>query len=195
MIEILPNWHPIFVHFTIGLYTAAAGFYTLAYLTSQVSCMKRIYSSEFEVVARWSLWIAALITAITVLAGWQAYNSVNHDGPSHLAMTNHRNWALPTASAIILVALWAAWRHYKQRSVTLVFTITVLLVQCLLLSTAWRGAELVYRYGLGVLSMPKSEGEGHQHQHNEGINGSTMDHSTMPPMNNDEHSTPHDHAD
>lgn len=39
----------------------------------------------------------------------------------------------------------------------------------LLLSTAWHGGELVYRYGLGVMSMPKSHGEGHAHEHGPGM--------------------------
>lgn len=35
----------------------------------------------------------------------------------------------------------------------------------LVMITAWHGAEVVYRYGIGVLSLPKSEGKGHQHSH------------------------------
>ena len=169
MIEIIPNWHPIFVHFTVGLYSAAAGFYLLVFLTERISLISKFYSSEFEVVARWCLWSVAMITIFTVLAGLQAYNTVNHDGPSHLAMINHRNWALPTASSILLVAIWSAWRYYRHRAVTFTFILAVLIVQVLLLSTAWRGAELVFRYGLGVISLPQSEGIMHQ-QHDENTN-------------------------
>lgn len=35
----------------------------------------------------------------------------------------------------------------------------------LLASTAWHGGELVYRHGLGVMSLPQPEGEGHDHEH------------------------------
>lgn len=31
--------------------------------------------------------------------------------------------------------------------------------------TTWFGAEVVYRYGIGVQSLPKSTGVGHQHSH------------------------------
>lgn len=195
MIEIIPNWHPVFVHFTVGLYTAAAGFYLLAYVSERIYRIPRLYVSEFEVAARWCLWATAMSTIITVLAGFQAYNTINHDGPSHLAMINHRNWALPTASAILLVAIWSVWRYYKRRTITFTFVLTILIVQGLLLSTAWRGAELVYRYGLGVMSMPTVEGEGHSHLHNESMGGNEMDHTKMSPMSNDEHSKDqHDHA-
>lgn len=196
MIEIIPNWHPIFVHFTVGLYTAAAGFYLLGYISKRIFRIPNVYVCELEVVGRWCLWSAAIMAIVTVLAGWQAYNTVNHDGPSHIAMTNHRNWALPTAGAILLVALWSMWRHYKRRAITLTFILTMLIVQGLLLATAWRGAELVYRYGLGVMSIPKVEGEGHNHVHTENMDGMEMDHSKMSPMKHDEQNKgQHDHAD
>ena len=38
----------------------------------------------------------------------------------------------------------------------------------LLGATGWHGGELVYRYGLGVLSLPAAEGEGHDHVHADG---------------------------
>ncbi len=43
----------------------------------------------------------------------------------------------------------------------------LLVAQLFLFSTAWRGGELVYRHGLGVLSLPQTEGEGHSHSHGE----------------------------
>ena len=187
MFEIIPNWHPIFVHFTVGLYSAAAGFYLLAFLTERISLISKLYSSEFEVVARWCLWSVAMITIFTVLAGLQAYNTVNHDGPSHLAMINHRNWALPTAGAIILVAIWSAWRYCRHRAVTFTFILAVLIVQGLLLSTAWRGAELVFRFGLGVISIPKSEGAVRQYQHDKNTSERDMNDSALHPAGDDSH--------
>lgn len=165
MIEIIPNWHPIFVHFTVALVSTAVGFHVLAYLTTRLKIISTRIISEFEVVGRWCLWVGALLTILTVLAGFHAFNTVNHDGPSHVAMTNHRHWALWTAAAIILLGLWSGWRHYHRKKLTLTFIFALLIVQGLLLATAWRGGELVYRHGLGVMSLPKSEGMGHQHHH------------------------------
>ena len=45
------------------------------------------------------------------------------------------------------------------------FTFVMVLASSLLVSTGWRGSEAVYRYGLGVMSLPKVEGEGHAHEH------------------------------
>lgn len=170
MIEIIPNWHPIFVHFTVGLFTVSVVFYFIAYLANYINIAPRTFVSELEVAARWCLWVSAVTTILTVLAGLYAYNTVNHDPVSHAAMTNHRNWALPTASVIILVAIWSGWRYSKRKPLTFAFIVSLLFAQALLTSTAWRGGELVFRHGLGVMSLPKVVGEGHQHQHEETVN-------------------------
>lgn len=163
--EIIPNWHPIFVHFTVGLLTMSVFFYIVSYLSRNFHFVKA--AQEFEIAARWCLWAGAAITVGTVLAGFYAYNTVNHDAQSHIAMTSHRNWAIVTAAVALLIAIWSIWRHYKQKMVTLSFILILLIMQGLLLSTAWRGGEAVYRYGLGVMDLPDSmEGsqmDGHDH--------------------------------
>lgn len=162
MIEIIPNWHPIFVHFTVALFTTSVGLYTLAFLMNKFSILSKI-SSDLNITANWCLWLVSVIVIGTVLAGLQAYYTVKHDDISHIAMTNHRNWALPTAAVMVLVSLWSLWRAYKQKHLTITFIIVLFVVQGMLLSTAWRGAELVFRYGLGVMSLPQAEDVGHDH--------------------------------
>ena len=149
---IIPNWHPILVHFTIGLFSAAVGFYSLAYLSSK---LQYAITNELEVASRWCLWAAALVTVLTIMAGMYAYGTVTHDAPSLNAMNDHSNWALPTGCLILLTGLWS-WRRYATRkTLSFLFLITLLLVQLLLVSTAWHGGELVYRYGLGVKALPQ----------------------------------------
>lgn len=165
VIEIIPNWHPIFVHFTVALFTTSVGFYGLTYITSRLGIASKSLINEFEIVARWCLWAGALITIITVIAGLYAYYTVGHDEASHVAMHVHRNWALPTAAAILLSAGWSAWRYFHQQTVMLSFLLLLIIVEGALLSTAWHGGELVYRYGVGVMSLPQSEEVAHQHHH------------------------------
>tara|TARA_R110000868_G_scaffold178035_6_gene417435 strand:+ start:1981 stop:2700 length:720 start_codon:yes stop_codon:yes gene_type:complete len=161
--EILPNWHPIFVHFTVALFSVSVGFYILAYLSQQCGSSLSKIRVEFEVVARWCLWVAAIMTIGTVVAGLDAYYTVAHDADSHAAMTIHRNWALPTACMIYLVAAWSVWRYFKNTKLSAVYLMVLLIIQVFLLTTAWYGAEVVYRYGTGVLSLPDSAKEGHDH--------------------------------
>lgn len=164
MVEIIPNWHPIFVHFTVALFSAAAIFLIFSYLLANFSQTTSSWASEFSVVGRWNLWLAALITVGTALAGLYAYNTVKHDEISHAIMTIHRNWAIITVTLILTLAAWSLWNYYKQKRLSLAFVITLLMGQGLLLTTAWYGGELVYRYGTGVMSLPQEENSMHNHE-------------------------------
>ena len=178
MIEIIPNWHPIFVHFTIAFLTTLGVLQLLIWLkipkgkTNELSFMRSSLAGA-----------SVFLVLITVFTGWQAYNSVAHDTPSHLAMTDHKNWALSTAGvalvAIILYFVRSQWRNTISGTL---FVTTMLLVGI----TGYKGGEVVYRYGLGVMSLPQSKGEGHSHSHGEGEDHHGTDSA------NDHHSTESD---
>lgn len=158
-IEIIPNWHPVFVHFTVGLLSVSA----LLYLAALV-----FKKENLLIAARWNLWIGAAITVGTVLAGLYAYGTVAHDGPSHAAMTDHRNWALPTAGVFITLALWAVWKQRGAKTVSPVFVAVMLLASGLLSVTGYKGGEAVYRHGIGVMRMPEIHGDGGHGSHSHG---------------------------
>ncbi len=166
MPEIIPNFHPIFVHFTVALVSVSTGLFVVLLLFKGV--LPENLQRQLGIVARWNLWIGAAITLVTVAAGFEAYNTVAHDGPSHAAMTEHRNWALAAASLILIAAIWSIVRARAGKKAGGMFITLVLITQLLLLTTAWHGGELVYRYGLGVMSLPQSGGEGHDHSHGAG---------------------------
>ena len=160
-IEIIPNWHPMLVHFTIALFTVSA----LLYLAGLV-----LKKPNLLVVARWNLWIGALATILTVIAGFDAYNSIPHDGPLHAAMTDHKKWALVTASIFGLLALWALFKHQSAKTVSIFFVGLILIASGLLAVTGYKGGEVVYRHGGGVMRMPEISGDGghRSHAHGEG---------------------------
>lgn len=162
MIEIIPNWHPILVHFTIALLSLAVLFSILVAFLPEGSL-----KGEWNIVARWHIWLGAVFAVATALSGWYAFSSVAHDEPSHIAMTDHRNWAIVTLSVFVILAAWSIWSVRKQRRTGALFTVILVAGGVLLLSTAWRGGELVYRHGLGVMSLPQAEAgeEGHDHDH------------------------------
>lgn len=147
-----PNIHPILVHFAYGLTITA----TLAYLFSG----KR---EGLKTAADWMFAFAALAIIGTILAGFQAYYSVGHDGPSHAAMTTHRNWAVPTGIVILLLALWR-WNG-RAKAPTAIFKAGLTAAALSLSVTAWWGGHIVYNYGLGVKSLPSVTGDGHDHDH------------------------------
>lgn len=161
MIEIIPNWHPIFVHFAIGLLSISALFHVVAAINN-----KSTSYYQFESVANWNLWLGALLALATITSGWFAYNSVDHDTPSHLAMTDHRNWALGTTGLFVVLAIWSFQRARKSIPIGWAFAILMLVASGLLATTGWKGGELVYRHGLGVMSLPdKKEHDHASHDH------------------------------
>lgn len=173
MFEIIPNWHPLFVHFTVALFLLAAGLFAVT------PFMKSPLKEQWQTVARWNLWFGAGFTIITGLAGLYAYNTVAHDTPSHAAMTEHRNWAIVTITLILALAIWSIIRVRRNQALGTVFIAATVITGGVLAVTAWHGGEAVYRYGLGVMSLPKTEGAGHAHEHaGEGEHGSAGGAST-----------------
>ena len=155
MIEILPNFHPVLVHFTVALFSVATALFVLLALVGER--LPENLRQQLSTVARWNLWFGAAASILTVLAGFHAYNTVAHDAPSHAAMTDHRNWAMGTIILFLLLAVCSIIRTRAARPFGAAFIVVLLVAQLVLLSTAWRGGELVYRYGLGVLSLPAVE--------------------------------------
>lgn len=168
MFEIVPNWHPIFVHFSVALLGTAAALHLLSHFIVNPE-----RAGQCALVARWNLWLGAGATLFTLAAGWYAYNTVTHDTPSHAAMKVHRDWALATSAVFFTLVAWEVMLQRGKRGRSWLFTVLLLVAAGLLVTTAWHGGELVYRYGLGVMSMPKAEGDGHAHEHGAG-------HDTMP---------------
>lgn len=159
MVEIIPNWHPILVHFTIALLTIA----TLLFIAS-VFVRRNRPLHGIATTADWNLWLGAGLTVLTVAAGLQAAGSVTHDDAAHLAMQNHKFWALGTASLFLVLALWNAWRVRRGQAVGMVFILVMVIALGGLTATGLRGANLVYRHGLGVMALPQVADGGHDHE-------------------------------
>ena len=141
------------------------------------------YQSAPTILSQSNLYIGLAFALVTAVAGWFAYNSVNHDTPSHLAMTEHRNIALITLALFAVLTLWSLFLKSKTNNL---FIILMVVAGGALFATGWLGSEAVYRYGLGVMSMPKVSGEGHAHQHPDG-----QGHGDKMAM--DKESKPHEH--
>ena len=158
--QIIPNLHPAIVHFPIALTV-------IAFLLSLAAYVRPGHPSAAQLAAagHFTLWLAAIGAAIAVLFGWLAYNSVNHDDAGHAAMLLHRSWAVPTALGLILLASWDAWKYRANQLISVPMLFILFLLSQSIAITAWLGGEVVYRHGIGVLSLPASEGAGHSHHH------------------------------
>jgi len=163
MPEIIPNYHPLLVHFTIALLSISVVFYVIRLLLP----VNHRWREQWLNMANWSLWTGCLFAIATVIAGWFAYNSVAHDTASHAAMTLHRNWAIPTAVLFLLIGFSSIRLAMTNKLPGFKFISVSIVADIMLMVTGWLGAEAVYRYGLGVMSLPKVEAgaDGHNHSH------------------------------
>lgn len=189
MIEIIPNWHPIFVHLTIGMLCCSVFFYVASYVIDRNFRLQR----QWLYVANWTLWTGCIFVLLTVMAGWHAYNTVAHDAASHAAMMLHRNWAIPTAIVFLLLGI-AAFRIVKRNhKPASLFLSCSLIAFLMLIITGWLGAEAVYRYGLGVMSLPNTQQEHLHPSHDihQDVSPHTVDDSETISMPVEEHN----HAD
>ena len=179
-----PNIHPILVHFAYALSMTAAA----SYLLCRVFPSGR-WTQSLRPAADWLLAFAAASIVVTIAAGFQAYYSVDHDEPSHIAMTTHRNWAVPSGSAILLLAVWR-WRT-RAKSASVLFVGALSAAALALTATAWWGGKIVYGYGLGVRSLPEVTGQGHDHHH-----GGKTDEAAIAAGHDEMASAPgHEHSD
>ncbi|MEX0645114.1 MAG: DUF2231 domain-containing protein [Parvularculaceae bacterium] len=153
-----PNWHPIFVHFVVAFLLTAPFFFLAAALAPASGAKTSLLAT-----ADWMLALGVVFALSAVGAGLQAYYTVAHDEPSHLAMTDHRNFALATAGVFSALGLWRFIDRKKPP--TLLFALILFAAASLLATTAWKGGRLVYHYGLGVDTLPEAEGPGHSHDH------------------------------
>lgn len=170
MIEIIPNWHPVFVHFTIGLLMTAA----LLFLAGALLA-RRPVGRSLTTAARIDLWIGTAAAIGTVIAGFAAYYTVAHDEPGHAAMTIHLKWAWATLACFLLAAV-LAWRDRSRADGASPGLSALLIAGSISLAiTAWLGAENVYRHGIGMMSLRAAEGPGHHHHHGSGAAGSGAD--------------------
>ena len=191
MIEIIPNYHPIFVHFTLGLLGSSVGLYVLTRFVS-----KPDLKHQLLIVAHWNLWLGTLVTIVTIAAGWYAFNTVEHDDPSHVVMKRHRALALGTFAVVLILAAWSWLKYRPAKQVNAIFLVSALFAAGLLVATAWHGAELVFRHGLGVIALPDLK----DHRHG---GGHSQDTSGAPPLmdadmedimeDSDEHMDNHSH--
>jgi uncharacterized membrane protein len=166
MVEIIPNWHPVFVHFTVALLSVSVAVHIVTALMKPAPLR-----DELAVLARWNLWLGAGFAIATAVFGLLAFNTVKHDTPSHIAMSEHRNWAIATLSIFLPLAVWSFQRYRKGLEVNRTFRVLLVVGFALLASTAWHGAEVVFRHGIGVKSLPKADersqsgDDGHTHEH------------------------------
>lgn len=160
---IIPNIHPILVHFTITLVSLAFIFQSV-YHFGRTRYLTHNWLKEMEIVGRWCLWLALFFSSLTLLAGLHAYYTVPHDESGHLAMSVHSNSAIISFGLIVITSVLSILQFRRKRESSFILISLLAISQVSVLATAYLGAEVVFRYGVGVIKVQTTEMMvGHNH--------------------------------
>jgi uncharacterized membrane protein len=151
--------HPMFVHFTIGLTIASIFCYFAALCTKGEKIKKDLFATSF-----WMLLLASIATIFTLISGYLQFISVAHDGVSHTAMVDHRYWAIGSASLLFILCAWFIVKYRKNNFSGKLFPLLLIGLAACIANTAYKGGNLVYKFGLGVESTPEMRSKAMPHK-------------------------------
>ena len=153
-----PNIHPMLVHFPIALWLSALLIW-VAHVATQ--------RSDLWDTGRLVLTLGTLGGIAAVASGYWATDQMGHSGPGHDLVHVHRDWMVAT-TALATVTTAGAWLYRGGSLGPRLGLVGLLLVTGGLLTVgADRGAELVFRHGVGVLGEAPSTDHGSNDHHSE----------------------------
>lgn len=155
----MDNLHPMLVHFPIAFLPA------FLIIDLAGTWFKK---AEWRVVASWLLYMGAISTVFTVISGFLAGNSVMHGDNVHDIMEALELYGIVTLVLVFVLSIWRWVGGSRMRGGANVLFLTVATVLCaIMLLAADLGGLLVYKYGIGVESIPdRIEIQEHVHRPN-----------------------------
>lgn len=141
------HWHPILVHFTFALLFLAPFFFLVSMLGPDHG-----WGKAMLIAGRAFLWTGVLITAITIWAGFIAMWHADVGQEVHHHIHDHRNWAIGTAIAFVLLGIWSFIDWKRGMTEGWLFVILSFAALGLLVVTGYKGGELVFKHGVNVHS-------------------------------------------
>ncbi len=138
----MPNFHPLFVHFPVALLL-------LSLILEAIALLRK--SSELSRAAWWNQIGGTAGLALTVASGLLAENTVSIAEDAKGLFERHEQLAFLSAAIFALLLLWriAARGNLPRQSTAAYVVLLVVGVACVL-TGAWCGGEMVFRYGVGV---------------------------------------------
>ncbi len=154
-----PNAHPIFVHFPLALWPVALLLLGLGILRDKREVFK---------AGCWLLYLGMAGALLAAGSGFWATQMTGHDAPGHELVHVHRNWMI-AATLLGVSAAFSAVLAQKLNTPQSRWLPAGLLLLTVVVSTlgADRGANLVFRYGIGTAGEP-IPGSVEEHEHDDG---------------------------
>lgn len=145
----MDNIHPLFVHFPIAFF---AGFFLLDLLGSWKD------KPQWRYAASCMLYLGTIMSIFTVLAGFSAADSVEHDEAVHDIMETHEHIGVYVLLLAFLLTFWRAKRWFKGSAFWNRVFLGLSAGLCLLISFgADLGGLMVYGHGVGTRTLVKSQ--------------------------------------
>jgi uncharacterized membrane protein len=157
LFEITPNWHPAIVHFPIALTLSGIAALWIGALLRDTE-----FNRQLQNFGHWSLRLGFVSAVVAAWFGILAFMGVPHDEIAYKAKTLHRDWALVTIAVFIPFFILSCLRQRLTRHITRAFTAGLIIPALLFFRTGWLGGEIVYRYGVGVESVPQIQDQTQQ---------------------------------
>lgn len=138
----MPNLHPLLVHFPIALLF-------LSLVLESIALLRK--SSGLSRAAWWNQIGGTAGLALAVTSGLLAEDTVSIAGDAGKLFERHEQLAFLSAAIFAILLLWriAARGNIPRKSPAAYFVLLVAGVACVL-TGAWYGGEMVFRYGVGV---------------------------------------------
>lgn len=154
-LDAAPNLHPMLVHFPLALWLTALAFWGGSAVTGNKALWK---------AGTWCLALGTLGGIASVATGFLGTNAMGHDSPGHSLIHVHRNFMVATTVLATAVTGLALWRREPPDGLRWGLLAALGLTTAVMTVGADRGAELVYRYGVGVLNESPPEAASHDHK-------------------------------
>jgi uncharacterized membrane protein len=133
------------VHFPLALVLTGAAALCLARL---VALERR--AKTLAIVGTWNLCLGAIAIVFALGTGLAAVIDLNVAEAARHAIGTHVKWAVAASLGVILLAVWRGAGNAEDERPSAAFLMLLALVTAVLIMTAYRGGQNVYRYGVGV---------------------------------------------
>ena len=137
----MPNLHPLVVHFPVALLLMAVLLELIALLWKQ---------PEFSRAAWWNQIAGTLGLAFAVASGLFAESTVHMADDASELFERHELIAFVAATLFVTLLLWRIGSRGAPPRQRWIFLLLLAAGAVLLLTGAYYGGEMVFRYGVGV---------------------------------------------
>ncbi len=142
---IVPGWHPMVVHFPLALGVTAAVFLAAARLVRRERLM-----TTLAIVGTWNLCLSAIAAVLALATGLSAALGLDVSAAAHQTISTHLKWAVVTTFVLVFLAVWRGAGSAQDSRPSWGLVAVSLMVAAALIATGYRGAQNVYRFGIGV---------------------------------------------